>query len=186
MMVFKRKQIVVLSLVLMIVVAGYLQYTYKKSSSSATADKDNTKVGEAVYVGNNSAVSGKASNSVQASKQANDFFKSAMLDKEMTRSKDTDALKEITLDANATTTAKSKAYDQMMKIISNSEKEMSIENLIKGRGYSDVLVLFGEDQSMDIYIKTQSLTQQQVAQISDIASRQANVDITKITVKNIF
>ncbi len=51
MMVFKRKQIVVLSLVLMIVVAGYLQYSYKKSSISVNS-KDNEKLGEAVYVEN--------------------------------------------------------------------------------------------------------------------------------------
>jgi len=185
MMVFKRKQVVVLSLVLMIVIAGYLQYSYKKSGSSVAIDKDNSKIGEAVYVGNNSSVS-ENSNAAQASKQANNFFSSAALDKEMTRSKDTDALKEITLDKNATAVAKSKAYNQMMNIISNSEKEMSIENLIKGRGFNDVLVLFGEDNSMDIYIKTQSLTEQQVAQISDIASRQAKVEITSIHVKNIF
>jgi len=40
MMVLKRKQIVVLSLILMIVVAGYLQYSYNNSGSSGNDSDD--------------------------------------------------------------------------------------------------------------------------------------------------
>ena len=49
MMVFKRKQIVILALILMIVVAGYLQYSYRQGSTSANTEG---KLGEAVYVDN--------------------------------------------------------------------------------------------------------------------------------------
>ena len=45
MMVFKRKQIVVLSLVLMIVVAGYLQYSYNKNGESVSNLEDVSIVG---------------------------------------------------------------------------------------------------------------------------------------------
>jgi len=190
MMVFKRKQIVVLSLVLMIVVAGYLQYSYKKSGESLNAGNSSDKPGEAVYV-DTSVVSEEnmtdaVSQEKEASKQANDFFTQSKLEKEITRSKDEDALKEITKDVNANAEAKSKAYDQMMGIVSNNEKEMRIEILIKQRGYSDALVLLGEDESMDITIKSPTLNSQQVAQVVDIASRQANVNIKNIKVKNIY
>ena len=50
MVVFKRKQIVVLALALMIVITGYLQYSYNRSS---LANKDENKgSSEAVYVDN--------------------------------------------------------------------------------------------------------------------------------------
>jgi len=193
MMVFKRRQIVVLSLILMIVIAGYLQYSYKKGSV-AVSGKDSGKLGEAVYVENNDLASqtqnasndGKAEKTSSSTKQGNDFFAQAKLDREITRSKDTNALKDITNDANADKEMKSKAYDQMMKIVSNSEKELRIETLVKEKGFSDVVAVFAEDGSVDIIVKSQSLTSAQAAQISDIVSRQANVDLDKIHIRNIF
>ena len=68
MMVLKRKQVVVLSLILMIIVAGVLQYSYNKSSTSVNewddisvdnsyediaieeTEEDDVRLGEAVYV----------------------------------------------------------------------------------------------------------------------------------------
>ncbi len=190
MMVFKRKQVVILSLVLLIIVAGYLQYTYNQSSNS-TADKESVKTGEAVYVDNNESAAGaekddKSEKSLKASKEAEDFFAQAKLDKEMSRSKDTDSLKEISEDPNATNEAKDKAYEQRMKIVASSEKEMRIETLIKEKGFGDVIVLLGDDDSLDIIVKAPTLTTQHVAQITDAASRQAQIPISNIHVKNIF
>jgi len=193
MVVFKRKQIVVLALILMIIVAGYLQYTYRKSSVSVNG-KENGKLGEAVYVENNelspqdqkASNDGKAVKAANSSKQANDFFAQAKLDKEVTRSKDTTTLKSITEDANASKEAKEKAYSQMIAITANAEKEMRVESLIREKGFSDVVAMFGDDGSVDVVVKTPSLTSAQAAQISDIVSRQANVDISKIHIKNMF
>ncbi|MCX7747499.1 MAG: SpoIIIAH-like family protein [Clostridia bacterium] len=202
MMIFKRKQIVVLSLVLMVLFAGYLQYNYKQSSISVNG-KENGKLGEAVYVestdvketekqkedkkdGKSDSKSEKKTQSVTASKEANDFFAQAKIDKEMTRGKDKDSLKEITKDKEATKEAKAKAYEKMMKIVDQSEKEMKVETLIKQKGFKDAIALFGDDGSLDIVIKTQSLSQAQTAQIADIVSRQANVDINNIHIKNMF
>lgn len=187
-MAFKRKQIVILSLVLMIVIAGYLQYSYKASSVSTT-DKETGKLGEAVYVDSTSAKSDEKTDKttnkdVNASKQANDFFAQAKLDKEMARSKDTDSLKQITEDTNASKEAKDKAYNEMVGIIADAEKEMKIETLVKGKGFSDTVVLFGEDKSIDVYVKAPSLSSVEVAQISDIVARQANVEMTSIHIKN--
>lgn len=196
MMVFKRKQIVVLALVLMIVVAGYLQYSYKKSSISVS-DKENGRLGEAVYVDNKDVDAqkteekkddDKAKNQkdAAASKQANDFFAQAKLEKEVTRSKDSETLKQITEDTNASKDVKAEAYDKMMAIAANSEKEMKVELLVKEQGFTDVVALFGDDGSLDIIVKSPSLTTAEVARITDAAARQAKLDFNKIVVKNIF
>jgi stage III sporulation protein AH len=184
----KRKQIVVLSLVIMVVIAGYIQYSYKKSSVS-TMDKDSGKVGEAVFVDNNTTQStgntvSKASSDVKASKQANDFFTQAKLDKEVARSKDTDDLRQITEDVNAPQESKNKAYDNMMSIIGDSEKELKIETLVKKIGFDDVIALLSDDSSVDVIVKAPSMTTSQIAQISDIVSREAKVDMNNIHVKN--
>lgn len=197
MMVFKRKQIVVLSLVLMIVVAGYLQYSYKKSSVSVSG-KDNSRLGEAVYVDSESAnVDDKKENSkekkedknqkaAEASKQTNDFFAQAKLDKQITRSKDMDALEAIAEDPNAAKDSKAKAYDQRMKLVQNSDRELRVETLLKEKGFSDVIAFFGDDGSLDVVVKSPNLTSVQTAQIADIVTRQANVEMDKLHIKNMF
>lgn len=213
MMVFKRKQIVVLSLVLMIVIAGYLQYSYKKSSISVSeiVDSDAPRLGEAVYVDNSdlfdSEVAEKTEDSdkkddkkdnkkdekkddnnktVQASKQANEFFAQAKIDKDSTRGKNKDELENIKKDPEAGKELKSQANEKILAIIDKSNKEMAIETLIREKGYSDVVVFLADDGSLDIVVKTQSLSDIEATQIADIAARHANVAITDIHVRDIF
>ncbi len=197
MVVFKRKQIVVLALILMIVVAGYLQYSYKQGSTSAS--KENGKLGEAVYVDNqldNGAI-GQVDNAIKeekatpdkgaaASKLANDFFAQAKIDKEMSRSKSNDSLKAVTEDLSASKETREDAYNRMMDLVARADKEMRIETLIKEKGFSDAVALFADDGSIDIIVKTSSLTTAQTAQISDLVSRQAKVAIGDIHIKNLF
>lgn len=197
MMVFKRKQIIVLALILMIVVAGYLQYSYKQGSTSASSD--NGKLGEAVYVDNQLEDQGSDQSTlsknedkkdkkteVSASKLANDFFAQAKIDKEMSRSKSNDSLKGIIEDSNASKEIKAEAYDKMMALVDNADKEMRIETLIKEKGFSDAVALFADDGSIDIIVKTPSLSIAQTAQISDIVSRQAKVQIEDIHIKTLY
>lgn len=234
MMVFKRKQIVVLSLVLMLVVAGYLQYSYKKGSTSVN-NSDNSRLGEAVYVDSEFAVSSddkkedkskdkkednkdvkskednkenksntnnktsdkdntkgigeadkKSSESLDASKEANDFFARAKLDKEVNRGRNSDTLKAIADDSGLTKEARTKAYEKVTRLAENSDREMRIENLIMKNGISDAIAFFADDGSVDIVVKAPNLSSSQTAQIYDIVSRQANLDIDKIRIKNIF
>lgn len=187
MMVFKRKQIVVLSLALMIIVAGYLQYNYRQSSVEIS-DKENGKLGEAVYVdnGDTEVASDTKSDSVSASKMANDYFAEAKLEKDVTRGKDQDALKALATDTTVSKEIKTQAQQKYLKLVENSDKEMRIESLIKRNNFDDVVVFFGDDGSVDVTVKAPNLTSSQIAQISDIVSRQANISIPKITIKQVF
>lgn len=195
MMVFKRKQIVILALILMIVVAGYLQYSYRQGSTSADM---NGKLGEAVYVDNeidNEGLAGldidtventKAQSNVSASKMANDYFVQAKMDKEQSRSKGNESLKAITQDINASKEIKAEAYDKMMAITANADKEMRIETLINKMGFAESIVVFADNGSIDIVIKTPSLSTSQTAQITDIVTRQAKADVDDIHIKTLF
>ena len=221
-MVFKRKQVVVLSLILMIIVAGVLQYSYNKSSTSVNEwddisvgnsyeniaieeiEKEDVRIGEAVYVDRelmDEDIYVKEENedkdrekeedkgsekALQASQEANDFFAQAKINREVTRSRDQDVLKEISQDVSSSEDLKKSAQELMMEIIGNSEKEMRIETLIKEKGFKDVVVLFGSDGSVDVVVKTPSLTSVQVAQIAEITSRHADVDIKDIYVRPKF
>jgi len=214
-MVLKRKQIVVLSLILMIVVAGYLQYSYNNSGSSGNDsddisvsqfDEETESLGEAWYVDNTTDLQAgnkeekkdeKSENSdkkenkqdnkaLQASKEANEFFAQAKMDKDVRRAKDKEELEKITNDANATEEQRTQAYERMLKLLENSDKEMRIEALIKNKGFSDVVVFFGDDGSVDVVVKAPSISSVEVAQIAEITSRQAGVDISDVHVSNKF
>lgn len=189
--ILKRRQIVVLALVLMIVVAGYIQYSYKKSGYSQN-DDDAGKLGEAVYVDNQNFLESLDDNGkgdekiVTASKEAENYFAQTKLEKEISRSKDEDRFRSIAEDEKASAEIQQQAYEKMMALYDNSDKEMRIEALIKKQGFDDVIALFADDGSVDIIVKVSNLTTSQVAQITDIVNRQANVEIEKIIVKHKF
>jgi len=196
MMVFKRKQIVILTLILVIVVVGYLQYSYRQGSTTASKQAGNLDQ-SAVYVDNqvdnqgltdsaNSVATDVKVQSATASKAANDFFAQAKMDKEQTRSKGSESLKAITEDTNASKEARDKAYSQMVSLSGNADKEMRIETLIDKMGFSGCVALIGDDGSVDIVLKTPSLSNSQAAQVYDAVSRQANVDMGNIHIKKLF
>ncbi len=184
----KRKQIIVLSLVLMLVIAGYLQYSYNKSSQFS--EEDST-IGDAVYVDNvevttDETSTGDAGKAVTASKEANNYFAQAKMDREVVRDKDIETMKNIAEDQLASKEAKEAAYDKMMEIVDVSQKEANIETLIKGKGFSDVIALFADDGSVDIIVKAPAITKADAAKIADIVVRQGNVAFDKIVIKTMF
>ncbi len=194
-MVFKRKQIVILALILMIVVAGYLQYSYRQGSASTEAEG---KLGEAVYVDNeiyNEGLDGldlelaedtNAQTNITASKTANDYFVQARMDKEQSRSKSSELLKSISEDVDASEEIIAEAQSKMIALTGVSEKEMRIETLINKMGFEDTFILFADDGSVDIVVKTPSLTTSQTAQITDIVTRQGGVEVEDIHIKPLF
>ncbi|WP_054749913.1 SpoIIIAH-like family protein [Ruminiclostridium josui] len=188
----KRKQIIVLSLVLMLLVAGYLQYNYNKSSQYS--EDDSAQIGDAVYVDNqdasdkeniDTAAAGDEEKTATASKEANTFC-SGKMDRDVTRDKDIETMKSIYQDDMASKDAKSKAYEKMMKIVETSQKETNIETLIKEKGFNDVVALFSDDGSVDVVVKAPAISKADWAKIADIVSRQGNVPFDKIVIKNMF
>ncbi|MGB4648131.1 MAG: SpoIIIAH-like family protein [Acetivibrionales bacterium] len=196
MMVLKRKQIVILALILLIVVAGYLQYSYRQGSTSADSEG---RLGEALYVDSdiyNDEMFGSDSDladegfgdqvNITASKMANDYFIQAKMDKEQSMSEAADSLKAIVEDATVSTEIREEAHNKMMALAENLERESRIEILINKMGFEDSFILFADNGSVDIIVKTPSLTSSQAAQITDIVMRQADVDVEDIHISTMF
>ena len=195
-MVLKRKQIVILALILLIVVAGYLQYSYRQGSTSADSEG---RLGEALYVdcdNYNDEMFGSDSDladegfgdqvNITASKMANDYIIQAKLDKEQSRCEAADSLKAIVEDATVSTEIREEAHNKMMALAENLERESRIEILINKMGFEDSFILFADNGSVDIIVKTPSLTSSQAAQITDIVMRQADVDVEDIHISTMF
>lgn len=167
-MVLKKKTIVIITLILLIVAAGYVSSKYGKPI------KVNNDVDEMNDLSNNET----ATNATVAA----GFFVDAKLSRESQRTSSKQTLKEIIDNTNSSKEAKAKAENQMLSLINYSEKEMIIEALIKSKGFDDALVLLDEN-SANITVKTKQLSSDEVNFIKNIVCRETNITASKIMVQ---
>ena len=109
------------------------------------------------------------------------FFIQSRLDRNKNRSFYIETLNGIVSDPNIDSSVKEMAQTEMLSLIKKSETESIIENLIKAKGFKDALVIMGED-SVNVIVDSEKLTQAQVAQIKDIVTREAKVETDKIKI----
>lgn len=169
MTIIHRKQIVLAALILMVAVAGYLNWRYEANGSdtsdpivSVANDSKNENLGEAVMVN-----------------QENDYFTECRNNRESVRSKTIGVLNEVVNNANSTQEAKDKAQAEIVDISKNISDEANIENLIKAKGFSDVVV-FINNGSVTVTVKANGLTAPQTAKIKDIVIEQTGNNNIKI------
>jgi stage III sporulation protein AH len=193
----KRKQIVVLGLVLVIISVGILQYNYNTSGESSRPDIDALALkqgtdledipGAAVYVDGSDI----ADEDLEKIQQSGGFFAEIRMERDKARSKQKDELASIAKAsadgtvAASTTTTSLEVQEQLLDIIRRSEAENTIETLVKQIGFEDALAYMSETRNVDVIVKASSLSSQEVARISDIVVRHTDVTMDKITVKNV-
>lgn len=132
--------------------------------SSDVASRENA--GEAVLV----------SNTVGSS-----FFEEAKLSREQTRAKNKETLTNLVNNTNVSDSQKDKAMNEIMKMTTISEKETATENLLAAKGFEEAVVTISEN-SVDVIVNAENLTEQQIAQIADIVKRKTECDADKIVI----
>lgn len=157
MTVLHKKQIVIGALVVMVGVAGYLNWKYEGTQQvdgDMVAVSDTNKeerIGEATFVSNTGG----------------DYFSSCKSNRETVRSKSIELLKSISNNTSSTQEAKDKAQNEIFEISKNIEAEGNIENLIKAKGFEDAVV-FINDGCVTVTVKSEGLTASETAKIKDI------------------
>ncbi len=73
------------------------------------------------------------------------------------------------------------AQQQKLAIVENMEKEFTIENLLRAKGFEDAAVIF-HPGSINVIIKAETLSPQQVAQVLDIVCRETAEEAQNIKV----
>ncbi|MGM9551683.1 MAG: SpoIIIAH-like family protein [Clostridia bacterium] len=168
-MIFKRKQLSLIMLAMLICVAGYLNFT---SSDTTTSEEY---MGQAQLVGN--MEDGKV-------EENEDFFASARLEREIGRSKSIETFNSVINNENSDTALKTEAQNGIMQLADNTETETAIENLIKARGFEDAVCYINNSQA-NVVVKCQSLDEAQVAIITEIVTEQSSIPAEKIKVVEI-
>lgn len=103
----------------------------------------------------------------------NDFFVEYRMERERSRSRQVELLKDITGDPNAGQEAREKAQARLLEISQDIEREVSIENILRARGFSDAIVFF--QGKMVTVVLPCRLTEEQTASVINIVSRGASV-----------
>ena len=145
-------------------------YTVADSGELKSASEENP--GEAVMV----------SNSLGA-----DYFSSAKLSREQSRAKNKETLMTIINNDKIASKDKKSAIDQVAQLTKDAQLESAAELMLEAKGFTDSVVSI-EKGSADVIVNAGELTQQQMAQITDIVTRKTkisadNIVITPVAVK---
>lgn len=198
--IMKKNQLIIAALAVMIVVAGYLNFTGQEISSSGiipmeeaaddakeTSDEvaDISEEDETLVLDENGEVIASEENPGEAVMVSNtlnsDYFTSAKLSREQSRAKNKETLLEIINNKEVSSKEKKAAVKEVTQITEIAEQENAAEMLLEAKGFSDAVVSIS-DGTADVVVSTEELTDKQMAQIEDIVKRKTSVSPENIVI----
>lgn len=233
--ILKKNQIIISVIAIMLIAAGYMNYTSNEKQALETAVLTDSEkyagIGDATLVSanvadNNDLVNNdetqntdNENNDTSKDEDKKDEIKSNEQNTENKENDKNTVQNEVNTSTNVTETSgdqyfaelrleRDKMYSQMLesyqKILSNNQisetqKEISeneikkindtrnaimiAENLIKNKGFQDLIIFINGD-SISIIVKAKELKEEQIAQIQNIISRELKGEIENIHISN--
>lgn len=175
-----KRQLTILTLILALGVAVYLNWEYAKTDSSfvlptqtqaeedallTNAQAEDAPVMEALPDKNY----GEAQLVSVSENSSDQYFETARLTRTKTRDEALDKLQQSLKATGLTEEEKAQLKDTLSSTISNISLESDIENLVKAKGFADCVV-FIDGENVDLAVKTgpEGLSKNEVAQLRDI------------------
>ena len=202
MKIIKRNQLIILVISLMIITAGYLNFT--ADNNTVATSYLTAELGDATLVSSNSVVENSIeaentlveNNTVQSSISTEDnnvleenntietaatyeaddtYFTTSKLERENMYSQMLETYQQIYNNTETSSDQKTSALNEIENINKTKNAIMIAENLISAKGFKNV-VIFVNDNSVSVIVGEPELQQEQIAQIQNIVSRELNVD----------
>ena len=187
---FKKNQIIIATLAVMIAVAGYLNYSGRlfgekdDSTTEANADlanqelldisQEDIETSTEDIESNDSEIEGTPGEAVLTSSSAQTTVAQAKVTREQVRAQNKETLQAIIDNTNLSDAEKQDAVAQMVEITEMTEQEAAIETLMASKGFSEAVVSLTND-SADVVVKADELTDANRAQIEDIVTRKTDI-----------
>lgn len=187
---FKKNQIIITTLAVMIAIAGYLNYSgmlFGETENSTTEantelvnqelldiSEEDLETGSADIASNDSEVDGTPGEAVLTSGSADATVAQAKVAREQVRAQSRETLQSIIDNTNISDAEKQDAVAQMVRLTELAEQEVAIETLMATKGFSESVVSLTED-SADIVVNAEELTDANRAQIEDIVTRKTEI-----------
>ncbi|WP_461810205.1 SpoIIIAH-like family protein [Faecalimonas sp.] len=195
---FKKNQIIITTLAIMIAIAGYLNYSGKSFGENSTqetngelANKDLLDISEEttgdIESHDGEVADGSVDGTPGEAVLTNGVVAEAKVTREQVRAKNKETLQGIIDNKNISEEQKKDAIAQMVEMTELAEKEAAVETLLASKGFKEAVVSLTKD-SADIVVGKSELTDANRAQIEDIVTRKtdvapANIVITPINEK---
>lgn len=209
MKVIKRNQLVVLVIALMLITAGYLNYTSNLNNQNSILTSSNLQIagiGDATLVSSQAIEENTTSlessisteneneNTIQTKQEEQvkqeqtkiteeNYFADSKLQRESMYSGMIESYQKMLDSTTIGTEQKAIAQNEITKINNTKNAIMIAENLIKTKGFEDVLILVN-DANINVVIKAEKLEINEIAQIQNILAREMNAKIENIHITN--
>lgn len=174
--IIKKNQILLIATTLMLVVAGYLNYTY---NPNRTFDVELTGIiednlGDAVFVDSKNA-------EVETAKKnkEDDYFVQTRMERENAFAKQLETYENMIKNDKVSEQQKTIAQEEIRKLNITKNAITISENLIKLKGMKE-LVILANNESINVVVKAESLTSTQIAQIQNIIIHEFKVETKDI------
>ncbi len=207
MKLLKKNQIIIYAIAVMLMVAGYLNYTTRTAdevvqASSSEVDETNefANVGDARLVSSEeiventtnqtntiesnttNTITNETTNNIatqETSASTDDYFDKSKLERDTMYSQMLETYENVLNSSNALETQKQSATEEITKINNTKNSIMICENLLKTKGFENS-VIFVNDESISVIIEAKELKEDEIAQIQNIISREMKADIENI------
>ncbi|MBQ5588715.1 MAG: SpoIIIAH-like family protein [Anaerotignum sp.] len=202
MFVIKRNQVVVTALAVMIAAAGYLNFQESRGSTGEQTALQLTEEGDVTALVDYSAlpddadtaeldpITGETTGDGAAvfvsanTADSSSYFAEAKLDREQSRAKQKDILNDMLENKNISQEQKDKCTESMMELQQRIEKETAAEAMIESKGFKEAYVRM-DDDTVDVVVDKDKLTDAEVAQIEDIVKRKTGMETSKIRISTL-
>ena len=112
-------------------------------------------------------------------------FDKNRLERDAARGKAKEAYEAIAADVNASNATKTEAYESIMQLTQQTERETKLEGLIREKGFEDAYVCFSDLGEIDVLVKAKSLDEMQVTQVADMIVRYTGLDYSVIHIRKV-
>ena len=212
MKLLKKNQVIIYTIAVLLMVAGYLNYstnTGEALEASANEVANTANIGDArlvstdpvdenaanelqntINVTNTSNTNTTAENittntttntttQTSSTVSTDDYFAKSKLERDTMYSQMLETYENVLNSDNSLETQKQSATEEITKINNTKNSIMVCENLLKTKGF-DSSVIFVNGDSISVIIGADELTQEEIAQVQNIISREMNADIQNI------
>ena len=178
-MIIGKRQIILAALVLGLGIAVYLNWQYTSSPIELPVThmiEEDATYGEAQYVD---------STDIAEADEGEIFFVEAKMSRQRARDEAAESLAAMLQDADIGAEQKVELAMRAADLAASIEIEGKIENMIKAKGFSDVMVYY-DTRNCDVIVKTDGLLVQEAAQIKDIILRETDMPAENISIIEIY
>ena len=199
--IFKKNQIIIAALAVMIAAAGYLNYSGRLFSGEDDAQEANADLASQELLvfseedlasasgdiesqdseAEDGSVEGTPGEAVLTSGEVSGVVAEAKVTREQVRAKNKESLLEIIDNENLSDEQKQEAVNQMVAMTEIAEKEAAAETLLASKGFSEAVVSL-TDESADVVVNAAELSDANRAQIEDIVTRKTGVAAENVVI----